>query len=444
MAPLSLAALAPNAQTAEAAAKAAVAYINSHGGVLGHPVELTVEDDGGDPTTGITKLESAINSGNKPAIFLQADASSEAAAELPILAQNHIVSFNEAPTATSGDPTKFPENFDLSPSTPNYAAAFCPYVKAHGGKSVAILHGNDAYGDPLAQAEAAACKSDGVTVTGTQQFELTSLDMTPQLEALQSGHPDYLLLQAYGPPAGYVLQDIQKLGWNVPILGDDSVMVSPVITSPPPSGQLGSPTETNLKCEVFRARSTEGQPAGTADGVDPGDEGPRPDPGAADPGLHVRRRHPGRGRRPAGGYDDRRVGDRHGRRFPRQRAHGDLLDVPLQLDVALSQRGSDGVRVRGAVEGGRRTVRRPRIVLSVTPSRGADGYRGMGGPIFPSTIAAISPGLACRPSAAFEKISSPSRVTSNRPFDDGVISSPAMIGAQPVRSSSARPTARGT
>jgi branched-chain amino acid transport system substrate-binding protein len=260
LAPLSLAALAPNAQTAEAAAKAAVAYVNSHGGVLGHPIELTVEDDGGDPTTGVTKLESAINSGNKPAVFLQADASTEAAAELPILAQNHIVSFNEAPTATSGDPTMFPDNFDLSPSTANYAAAFCPYVKAHGGKSVAILHGNDAYGDPLAQAEAAACKSDGVTVTGTQQFELTSLDMTPQLEALQSGHPDYLLLQAYGAPTGYVLQDIQKLGWKVPILGDDSVMVSPVVTSAPPTGQLGTATEANLKCEVFQSTQYQANP----------------------------------------------------------------------------------------------------------------------------------------------------------------------------------------
>ncbi|HZQ83464.1 MAG TPA: ABC transporter substrate-binding protein [Acidimicrobiales bacterium] len=252
-APLSFAPLQPNAQTAVAAAKAAVSYVNSHGGVLGHPVELTVVDDAGNPTTAVTKLESAINSGSKPAVFLQADASTEAAAELPILAQNKILSFNQAPTSSSGDPAKFPYNFDLSPSTANYASAFCPYVKSHGGSSVGILHGNDAYGDALGPAMAKACQDAGVKVTGTQQFELTALDMTPQLEALEAGHPSYLLLQAYGPPAGYVLQGLQKLGWNVPVLGDDSVMVSPVITSPPPSGQLGAPTEANLKCEVFQS-----------------------------------------------------------------------------------------------------------------------------------------------------------------------------------------------
>jgi len=82
------------------------------------------------------------------------------------------------------------------------------------------------------------------------------------------------------------------------------------------------------------------------------------------------------------------------------------------------------------------------------PGRRAGGmtgpYRSMTCPILRSTIALTSPGVACRPVAAFEKMSSPSRVTSNRPFDDGVNSIERMIGAQPVRSSSARPTARGT
>src|SRR5579871_6797236 len=252
-APLSFAPLQPNAQTAVAAAKAAVSYVNAHGGVLGHPVELTVVDDAGNPTTAVTKLESALNSGSKPAVFLQADASTEAAEVLPILNRNKILSFNQAPTTTSGNPTKFPYNFDLSPSVANDASAFCPYVKAHGGSSVAILHGNDPYGDALGAAMAQACHGEGVTVTATQQFELTALDMTPQLEALEASHPSYLLLQAYGPPAGYVLEGLQKLGWTVPVLGDDSVMVSPVVTSPPPSGQLGTATEANLKCEVFES-----------------------------------------------------------------------------------------------------------------------------------------------------------------------------------------------
>ena len=250
-APISSAALAANATTAVNAAKAAVKVINKSGGVLGHKIVLTVSDDGGSPTTAVTKLEAAINSGNKPNVYLAAAASDMSAAVLPILTQNKIISMNEAPTATSGQPSVDPYNFDLSPSTTNYAEAFCPYVKAKGGKSVAILHGNDAYGDPLALAMQAACTADGVTVTGVQQFATTSLDMTAQLEALKAGNPDYLLLQAYGAPAGYIMQDIQKIGWNVPILGDDSVSVSAVINEAPPTGFLGTSLLNNLLVQTF-------------------------------------------------------------------------------------------------------------------------------------------------------------------------------------------------
>lgn len=208
-------------------------------------------DDAGSATTAVTKLESAINSSTPPAVFLQGDESTTAAAVLPILTQNKVVSFNQAPTATSGVPSVTPYNFDLSPSVGNYAAAFCPYVKAHGGSSVAILHGNDAYGVPLGAAIQSACTADGVKVTGNQSFDTTALDMTPQLEALQAGNPSYLLVQAYGAPAGYILQDIQKLGWKVPILGDDSFGVSQVVNAPAPTGFLGTPLVANLKVQTF-------------------------------------------------------------------------------------------------------------------------------------------------------------------------------------------------
>jgi branched-chain amino acid transport system substrate-binding protein len=250
-APISSSVLGPNAQTAVNAAKAALAVVNKAGGVLGHPVQLTVVDDAGDPTTAVTKLQSALASSDKPAVFIQADASPEAEAELPILTQNKVVSFNQAPTATSSDPKVTPYNFDLSPSTPNYAAAFCPAIKAKGYKTFAILHGDDAFADPEAAAIASQCQALGLKMTGDQQFELTALDLTPQLSALESGHPDVLVVSSYGAPSGYVLNDLNRLQWKVPLLGDDAFMVSPVITSPPPSGMLGTALESNARALVF-------------------------------------------------------------------------------------------------------------------------------------------------------------------------------------------------
>ncbi len=72
------------------------------------------------------------------------------------------------------------------------------------------------------------------------------------------------------------------------------------------------------------------------------------------------------------------------------------------------------------------------------------GQRLISAPIRSRTIPATSPGWAWRPKAAFENTNSPSTITSNRPFDDGMSSIVLMIGAHPVSNSSVRPTARGT
>lgn len=73
---------------------------------------------------------------------------------------------------------------------------------------------------------------------------------------------------------------------------------------------------------------------------------------------------------------------------------------------------------------------------------GASRHRdAAAGPIRARTVSAISPGLACRPSRALEKMSSPSRETSKRPLDDGTSSIEATTGAHPPSNSSARPTA---
>lgn len=262
--PLSMPGLGSNAETSKVAAQAGVAYINAHGGVLGHPVDLTVEDTAGNPTTAVTKLNSDINSGKK-FIYLASGPSTVTSALLPILTRNKVMSFNIAPTADSGDPSTNPYNFDLAPSTENFAAAFPAYIKSHGGHSVGILHGDDAYGDPLAAAIAAACKQGGLKVTGNESFSDTALDLTSELENLQSTHPDFLVLQALGSSAGYALKGLQQIGWQIPVLGDAGVGTSSVVNQPPPTGMMGTPNENNLKIEVFAStvsRPKSQQPAG--------------------------------------------------------------------------------------------------------------------------------------------------------------------------------------
>ncbi|GAA3663965.1 ABC transporter substrate-binding protein [Nocardioides ginsengisoli] len=244
--------LADNASTSVLSAKAGVDLVNKNGGIDGKKVTIKVVDDQADPTTAVTKLREAIAK-EKPDLVLNSGPSTVADATLPILKQNNILSFNIGPTATSADPKAFPLNFDLSASAQNQLDAFPPYFAEKGYKKVGILHGSSSYGEVYGAAAEKTFTAAGVDVVANEEYDVAALDMTAQLEAIRSKSPDALVLDAYGAPLGYVLKGVEKLGWDIPIIGNTSVAATGLISTPPPSGVLGTPSVKNLVMQVYKS-----------------------------------------------------------------------------------------------------------------------------------------------------------------------------------------------
>jgi branched-chain amino acid transport system substrate-binding protein len=245
--------LAANAETSVLSAKAGAKVINAEGGIDGRKVVVTVSNDAGDPTTAVTNLLNAIHSGNAPDLYLNSGPSTISAATLPILTANHILSFNIGPTVNSFDAAKFPYNFDLSPSPTDYVKGFIPAMQAAGYKTVGIIHGNDAYGSVFGADAASAFQAAGFTITSNQAYDVTALSMIPQLQAIQATKPNVLIMDGYGAPVGYLLKGLQQLGWNVPILADNSVTATSLVSTPPPGGYEGSSLVKNLKMQAFHS-----------------------------------------------------------------------------------------------------------------------------------------------------------------------------------------------
>lgn len=254
--------LADNATTSVTAAKASVAAINAAGGILDRQVEITHVEDNGDPTVAVTKLREYIATEGKPAAVLNSGPSTIAEATLPILTQNQILSFNIAPTAGSSDPSVSPYSFDLGASVPDYLGSYVAEAENRGYEDVAILHGSSAYGELFGSLAEKWFTEGGFTVTGNEGFDNAALDMTAQLSALQQGDPEVLILDAYGAPLGYVLQSLEKLGWDVPIMGNSSVSATGLIATEAPAGVLGTDQVKNLTMQVYA--STQYDPEATA------------------------------------------------------------------------------------------------------------------------------------------------------------------------------------
>ncbi|MFF0817814.1 ABC transporter substrate-binding protein [Rhodococcus sp. NPDC003318] len=244
-------ALAANAQTSVLAAKAGADAVNRNGGIGGRQVELTVVDDGGDATKAVSSLREAVASGAKPDLFLNSGPSAVAAATLPILKQNRILSFNIGPTDDSADPAQYPLNFDLSPTAADYAASIAGYVEEKGYQQVGVIHSSSAYGEVFGRAMDSALAAEGVSASGSEEYDVAALDMTAQLQALKNKGTQALVVDAYGAPLGYLLNSLQRLDWNVPLIGNTSVSGTALVAKPAPDGVLGTPATANLVIQVF-------------------------------------------------------------------------------------------------------------------------------------------------------------------------------------------------
>lgn len=244
--------LADNASTSVLSAQAGVAAVNATGGIDGRKVTIDVLDDQADPTLAVTKLREAIAK-NKPDAVFNSGPSTITEATLPILKQNNILSFSIGPTATSWDPKQFPLNFDLSIGPKDQIRSYLPFLEEKGYSTVGILHGSSSYGEIFGKTAGDLLAEGGVDVVANEEYDIAALDMTSQLEAIKAKNPDVLVLDAYGAPLGYVLKGIDKLGWDVPILGNTSVTATGLISTEPPTGLLGTDQVKNLLMHVYKS-----------------------------------------------------------------------------------------------------------------------------------------------------------------------------------------------
>lgn len=210
--------------------QAAAKYANAHGGFDGQQVQITVKNDNLDPTTAANLLQAALSSGTKPDMVYAGTTSNEAAALMPILTQNKMFSLQTDVSDSTITPSKNPYAFSISTATSDFGAEVAAATKAHypNAKKVGILIGNDVNGSSLLQSEKPNLEKQGYDVV-VQTYDPTStINMTPQMEALKAQNPQVLIASGFGAPAGYILKARAQIGWNIPVVGDSSFSANPL------------------------------------------------------------------------------------------------------------------------------------------------------------------------------------------------------------------------
>jgi hypothetical protein len=245
---------APNAVAAVDGFKAAIYYVNQHGGFNGAKVNLVTKNDNGDPTVALSVLKSALSSGPKPMWVYAGWTSDEALAMMPTLTSDKLFSFETTAAAALGNGSAYPYQFNFGESGTANSLPYVQYLKGQGYTNVGLLTGNDAYGTTVEQAYEDAFKQEGVKFVSAP-YSATATDLTPQLEKLKSSNVDVVLLNSEGPTAAYALKSITSIGWSVPFYGDGTSCVVDMTAFVPvsllargkffcsPIGQYAPPTQ---------------------------------------------------------------------------------------------------------------------------------------------------------------------------------------------------------
>lgn len=204
--------------------KAGAKVVNAHGGINGEHVVVNAVDDQGDPTQAVTDLQQALSSGAAPAMVWAGANSTETIAMLPALNSAKVLSFVETSSEQINDPTKYPYSFVMSPVQSTGWTKVAAAAKQDGSK-LGIIYPNDAYGLQTLAYVTSAARQAGLTAAATS-YSPTALNLTAPMQQLLAQKPDSMILSAFGPAAGYLVQARTTLGVSIPTFGDGGFAAS--------------------------------------------------------------------------------------------------------------------------------------------------------------------------------------------------------------------------
>ncbi len=209
---------AADATAAEHGMQAGVDYLNAHGGIVGHHIVFRAENDQAESTLAVTELSGYLSSGT-PNLVWPGSTSTEGLALASTLTRDKILANGVVSAPTVVNPSVNPYFFNVTGPLEAQGRAEAKFLESKHIKKVGFLYENFIIGTEEFAAESKSLTNAGITVDA-ENYEPTALNVTPQMQRLQSDGVQAVVLDGLGQPVGLALQARATLGWNVPVIGD--------------------------------------------------------------------------------------------------------------------------------------------------------------------------------------------------------------------------------
>ncbi|HVW40003.1 MAG TPA: ABC transporter substrate-binding protein [Amycolatopsis sp.] len=244
--------LSPSAKAVERGIKAAVADINAKGGLHGRQVEVTTKDNQSDPTRGVTEVQEALDSGQKPDLVIPGVSSNEALAVAPLLTRNKVVGLGPASTSSLNDPAKYPYFFSQSALQKDILAAVATFLHGKPGvRNVAVVTPDDALGDAIDDQLSGAFDKFGLAHT-EYRFPADGVDFAPAFGKALESKPDWIYMDGSGAQVPQLLSGRVKAGGeNIPTIAGVVAGSQPLLQLAKGTNQMDNVSMVMLPTQAF-------------------------------------------------------------------------------------------------------------------------------------------------------------------------------------------------
>jgi branched-chain amino acid transport system substrate-binding protein len=228
--------------------QAGAAYLNAHGGVLGHQVSVTILNDDGDPATATSLVVKTLaQNPTKYSMIYPGEEGTIIAALTPIVKRDSLyaVGVNDGSSGCL-DASNCPTQFSLTGAANLTTIAPVGFFSSKKYTNVGVLSAQLDFTQNEATDIQPLLTKAGIKFE-TASFPISAVSVTSEMSQLKSGGAQAVYAAAFGAPIGYILQARAQLGWNVPVVFDVAG-ASFDIPSLAPASEMSGVYETAFKC----------------------------------------------------------------------------------------------------------------------------------------------------------------------------------------------------
>lgn len=192
----------------------ALKAINTKGGVLGRPMALVYEDDGGKTQGAISAVESLI--GRHKVVAIAGAYTSQSTFAAAGVANRNRIPFL-CPTGASDEITRqrFDWVFRINAPSSVYATSMMEALRQTvKPKSLAIIHESTLFGSSTARSIQDDAKKNGIEVLLVEQYEKGAADFKPTLLKVKGSGPEVVFMVSYVQDAVLLMRQAHEVDLN--------------------------------------------------------------------------------------------------------------------------------------------------------------------------------------------------------------------------------------